>query len=104
VARQLPWRELLARDGRAAHQLCRLPYRALCVCRDRASALSFLAGRDPDVLRGCSAPLSYEGDRWPGKVHVLIGSMDRPEDFVPARDAFAEEKLRWVPLVPSPGR
>jgi hypothetical protein len=52
----------------------------------------------------CGSPRSYEDHRWPGEVHVLIGSMDRPEDFVPARDAFAGEKLRWVPLVPSPGR
>jgi hypothetical protein len=37
-------------------------------------------------------------------VHVLIGSMDRPEDFVPAREAIAQEKLLWVPNSPSRGR
>jgi hypothetical protein len=49
--------------------------------------------------RRCGSPLTYEDARWPGEVHVLIGSMDRPQDFVPKRDAFAEERLPWVPLV-----
>jgi hypothetical protein len=49
-------------------------------------------------------PLAYEGERWPGEVHGLTGSMDRPEDLVPARNAFAEEKLPWVPMAPSRGR
>jgi hypothetical protein len=47
----------------------------------------------------CGSPLTYEGARWPGEVHVLIGTMDRPQDFVPQGDAFAEEKLPWVPLI-----
>ena len=62
----------------------------------------------PGVTRAscgrCGTPLTYEGDRWPGEVHVLTGSMDRPEDLVPARDAHAEEKLPWVPMAPSRGR
>jgi hypothetical protein len=48
----------------------------------------------------CGTPLTYEGARWPGEVHVLIGTLDRPEDFVPTRDAFAEEKLPWLHLAP----
>jgi hypothetical protein len=47
----------------------------------------------------CGSPLTYEGARWPGEVHVLIGTMDRPQDFVPERDAFSEERLPWVPLI-----
>jgi hypothetical protein len=50
----------------------------------------------------CGSPLTYEGARWPGEVHVLIGTMDRPEDFPPAGDAFAEEKLPWLPLLEDP--
>jgi hypothetical protein len=48
--------------------------------------------------RRCGSPLTYEGTRWPGEVHVLIGTMDRPQDFVPEGDAFPEERLPWVPL------
>jgi hypothetical protein len=46
----------------------------------------------------CGSPLTYEGERWPGEVHVLVGSMDRPQDFPPSRDAFVEEKLPWLRL------
>jgi hypothetical protein len=35
-------------------------------------------------------------------VHVLIGSMNRPQDFVPVRDAFVDEKLPWVDLAVVP--
>jgi hypothetical protein len=31
-------------------------------------------------------------------VHVLVGSMDRPQDFPPSGDAFVEEKLPWLHL------
>ena len=104
VDRELPLRELPARDGRAAHHLCRYP----------AERFAYVAGEpvrfhsSPGVTRAfcgrCGTPLTYEGDRWPGEVHVLTGSMDRPEDLVPARDAYAEEKLPWVPMAPSRGR
>jgi hypothetical protein len=51
----------------------------------------------------CGTPLTYEGARWPGEVHVLIGTMDRPQDFPPTRDAFADEKLPWVHLADRAG-
>jgi hypothetical protein len=34
---------------------------------------------------------------------VLIGTMDRPQDFVPTRDAFVEEKLPWLHLTSQVG-
>jgi hypothetical protein len=51
----------------------------------------------------CGTPLTYQGARWPGEVHVLVGSMDRPQDFAPTRDALVEERLPWVPLGPRSG-
>jgi hypothetical protein len=69
---------------------------------------SYAAGRpvrfpsSPGVVRSfcglCGTPLTYEGARWPGEVHVLVGSLDRPEDFAPTRNAFAEERLPWLHL------
>lgn len=74
-----------------------------------AEVFAFVAGEperfqsSPGVTRTfcgrCGSPLTYEGARWPGEVHVLIGTMARPADFPPAGDAFAEEKLPWVPLI-----
>ena len=51
----------------------------------------------------CGSSLTYAGERWPGEIHLLVGSLDRPEDFPPQGDAFVEEKLPWLPLV-EPGR
>jgi hypothetical protein len=57
----------------------------------------------PGVIRSfcgrCGSPLTYEGARWPGEVHVLVGSMDRPQDFAPGGEVFVEERLPWL----SPG-
>lgn len=51
----------------------------------------------------CGTPLTYEGARWPGEVHVLTGTFERPEDFIPTHDAFAGERLPWLHLA-TPGR
>jgi hypothetical protein len=48
----------------------------------------------------CGSSLSYEGARWPGEIHLLVGALDRPQDFPPTRDAFVEEKLPWLHLAP----
>ena len=74
-----------------------------------AGRFSYLAGpparfhSSPGVTRSfcgqCGTPLTYEGDRWPGEVHVLVGTLDRPEDFAPTGNAFAEEQLPWLRLI-----
>jgi hypothetical protein len=61
----------------------------------------------PGVTRSfcgrCGTPLTYEGARWPGEIHVLVGSLDRPEDFPPTKNSFAKERLPWLHLA-EPGR
>jgi hypothetical protein len=56
----------------------------------------------PGVTRSfcgrCGTSLTYEGARWAGEMHVLVGALDHPEDFPPQRDAFVEEKLPWLHL------
>lgn len=74
----------------------------------RADQVSFDAGSpaihvsSEGVLRGfcgtCGSTLTYEGRRWPGELHIHLGAMDEPEDFVPSAEAFAEEKLPWLRL------
>jgi hypothetical protein len=59
-------------------------------------------GSSPGVTRSfcarCGTPLTYEGARWPGEVHVLVGTLDRPECVTPQSHAFAEERLPWLHL------
>ena len=54
----------------------------------------------PDVSRGhcpeCGTPIFYKGARWPGEIHLHVGTFDHPENFKPTKDAFAEEKVAWV--------
>ena len=46
----------------------------------------------------CGTPLTYEGERWPDEVHVLVGSLDEAEKFAPKGHAFRQEKLPWLHL------
>ncbi len=44
----------------------------------------------------CGAPLTFEGARWPGELHLHIGSLDEPEAFPPTGQGFEHEKLSWL--------
>ncbi|MFQ5785792.1 MAG: GFA family protein [Alphaproteobacteria bacterium] len=55
----------------------------------------------------CGTPLTYESKRWPGEVHVTVGTLDRADDFPPERHVHADERLPWLHLddgLPSRGR
>ena len=44
----------------------------------------------------CGTPLAYQGSKWPGETHLLIGVFDEPKAFTPRGDAFVDEALPWV--------
>lgn len=54
----------------------------------------------PGVRRGfcgrCGTTLTFEGERWPGEVHVHVGAFDEPEAFPPTGQGFPEERLAWL--------
>jgi hypothetical protein len=74
---------------------------------------TWLAGRparfhsSPGVTRTfcgrCGSSLTYEGERWPGEVHVLAATLDHPERITPKGHAFVEERLPWLHLADLPG-
>ena len=47
----------------------------------------------------CGTSLTYEINSRPDEIDITTGSLDRPEEFAPTKDIFAEEKLPWVELV-----
>lgn len=51
----------------------------------------------------CGTPVSYQGEKWPGETHLLIGLFDAPQDFPPGGDAFKDEALPWIAAEPSEG-
>jgi len=50
----------------------------------------------------CGTSLTYQGERWPGEVHVLAATLDRPGAVTPQGEAFAGERLPWLRLAPAP--
>ncbi len=70
-----------------------------------ADAPSFYAS-SKGVRRGycaqCGTPLTYAGDKWPGETHFLIGVMDRPEEYAPVNEVFADEALPWAQHINEP--
>jgi hypothetical protein len=46
----------------------------------------------------CGTSLTYQGERWPGEMHVLVATLDRPEAVTPQGEAFAAERLPWLRL------
>lgn len=47
----------------------------------------------------CGTPVTYEADRFPGEVHINIGTLDAPQDFVPTGHVWVEEQLPWLHIV-----
>ena len=56
----------------------------------------------PGVRRGfcsrCGSTLTYEGDRWPGEIHLHVGAFDDAGTLAPTGHAFPEERLPWLKL------
>jgi len=52
------------------------------------------------VTRGyckdCGTPLTYQGEKWAGETHLLIGVFNDPDSFTPAGSVFDDEALPWA--------
>ena len=46
----------------------------------------------------CGSTLTYQGDRWPGEVHLHVGAFDDPGTLAPTGHAFADERVSWLKL------
>jgi hypothetical protein len=44
----------------------------------------------------CGSPMAYTNDaRWPGEVHLYLGTLEHPETFVPTAHVHTGEQLPW---------
>lgn len=43
----------------------------------------------------CGTPLSYEGDKMPGEIHLYAASLNDPNAVEPTCHVFESEKLDW---------
>lgn len=48
------------------------------------------------ACRECGTPLTYQGEKWPGELHILIGVFDHPEDYPPTGEVFTDEALPFA--------
>jgi hypothetical protein len=46
--------------------------------------------------RRCGSPLTYEGERFPGEVHITLGCLDRPDAFAPTAHVWTEDRIAWL--------
>jgi hypothetical protein len=46
----------------------------------------------------CGTALTYESERWPSEVHILIVTLDDPEALRPQVHVNVAEKLAWITL------
>lgn len=46
----------------------------------------------------CGTPLTYRATRYPGEVHIHIGSLDEPDGFAPTAHVFYEEHICWFDI------
>jgi hypothetical protein len=56
----------------------------------------------PGVTRSfcgkCGTPLAYEGERWPGEIHLHGGTLDDPGAIKPQAHVYVGQKAPWVHL------
>lgn len=46
----------------------------------------------------CGTPLAYEADKFPGEVHLLIGTLDDPNSFRPQFHVHCAERIPWFEI------
>ena len=53
----------------------------------------------PGVTRSfcarCGSPMSFEGTKWPGEVHLYVGTLSDPSAFVPTAHVHEAERVPW---------
>jgi len=46
----------------------------------------------------CGSPVSFEGETWPGEIHLHVGLFDQPEALSPIGHAFVKTRMPWIKL------
>lgn len=53
----------------------------------------------PGVRRGfcgrCGTSLSFEGETWPGEIHIYTATLDEPELFPPTVHTYCLDQIPW---------
>lgn len=56
----------------------------------------------PGVTRSfcgqCGTAISYESERWPGEIHLLVGAFDDAGIFEPEAHVYWAERVPWLEM------
>ena len=62
-----------------------------------------LYASSPGVRRGfcghCGTSLTYEGDAWPGEIHIYTATLDDPAAFPPTAHTYTVDRIPWFDTV-----
>ena len=54
----------------------------------------------PGVVRtfcsACGTPLSFEGEKFPGELHLMAGTLDEPSSVTPTHHVWTSEAVPWA--------
>lgn len=56
------------------------------------------AGASRAFCRECGTRLWFRSDRWPGEVHLHIGTLDDPTEYRPDTHVCLSDKATWLTL------
>ncbi len=48
--------------------------------------------------KSCGSTLLFSGERWPGEIHVAVGTIDGELDREPSVHAYADRAPAWCPI------
>jgi hypothetical protein len=56
----------------------------------------------PGVTRGfcgaCGTPLSFQGERWPGELHLFVATFDDPAQLTPQAHVNIAQRVPWLEI------
>ena len=64
-------------------------------CTGPVASYSSSSGVVRDFCSVCGTPLTYRADRFPGEVHIYVGTLDEPRRFKPEFHVHYAEKISW---------
>lgn len=44
----------------------------------------------------CGTPLSFEGEKFPGELHLMAGTLDEPASVTPTHHVWTSESVPWA--------
>jgi hypothetical protein len=44
----------------------------------------------------CGTPMLFEGERWPGEVHIFVATLENPASLTPQAHVYFGQALPWI--------